>query len=512
MKKITTILCSLLLIFQYSFTYAQCKTCKLGRPNDNDTAVVNSSSYSPQQGNTNRIENGNQALALSYSLLNTCGLNYASASVLIETRSALYSFNDSGSGFPAPLNIVGLCGINHPQIAYVYYDASYTEAAAPATTVTIKNPALVTATYPATLIGTSGSKCWGEVGTACYRATVTAAISGAGAYSIVSINGFANAAWEVDGATLIIVYTVPTATYTGSIALWDGCWENSTGASYLYTATGVTTCAAASTATMFGIYGDDQDNTCAGKNTETFNGVTKTFWNSFWNYDAIPVTLTSGQNSFGFNSYTNNLGCDCWLWEVAGLYYQNTTCVACAAGSCVLPIELESFSAECQNNNPLLKWTTATENNNDHFTIERTEDGQHFINVATIKGAGNSSSPHNYSVVDDNPASGNSYYRISQTDFDGTTNVLSTTAFTPCENVTTTVINNSIDIQINSASGGKYGISLTNTMGEVVLNQTQNAVPGINSFKLTPKVSKGIYILQITTPGRVIYKKIELGL
>ena len=510
MKKITSIL-TCLFILHYSFTYAQCKTCKEGRPNFGDSTVSNSS-YSNEGGKVNRVENGNQALALSYSLLNVCGLNYASASVLIETRSKLASFNDSGSGFPAPLNIAGQCGINSPTVAYVYYDASYTEASPPATTVTIKNPALVTATYPATLIGQSASKCWGEVGTACYRATVTAAISGNGAYSITSINGFANAAWEVDGATLIIVYKVPTATYTGSIALWDGCWENSTGASYLYTATGVTTCAATNTATMFGLYGDDQDNTCAGVNTETFNGVTKTFWNQFWNYDAIPVTLTNGQNSFAFNSYTNNLGCDCWLWELAGLYYQNTTCVACAAGSCVLPIQLESFTAECQNSYPFLQWTTSTETNNDHFTIERAEDGEHFVNVATVKGAGNSTFLRNYSIVDNNPAAGNAYYRIAQTDFDGTTNVLNTIAFTPCENIATTVINNAVTVEINSSSVGQCNISLVSILGKTVFTQVQNLSIGINSFKINPQVSRGIYVLQITTPGRFIHKKIELGL
>src|SRR5579863_2812328 len=145
MKKITAILICLF-AFHYSFTHAQCKTCKEGRPNFGDS-VVNNSSSNLKDGNVNRVENGNQALALSYSLLNVCGLNYASASVLIETRSKAANFNDSGSGFPAPLSINGLCGINAPTIAYVYYDASYTEAIPPATSVTIKNPALVTGTY-----------------------------------------------------------------------------------------------------------------------------------------------------------------------------------------------------------------------------------------------------------------------------------------------------------------------------------------------------------------------------
>ena len=52
-------------------------------------------------------------------------------------------------------------------------------------------------------------------------------------------------------------------------------------------------------------------------------------------------------------------------------------------------------------------------------TIEKTKDGVNFEQVKVVDGAGNSTSVINYSAVDNNPFSGNSYYRLKQTDFDG---------------------------------------------------------------------------------------------
>src|ERR1700691_2512860 len=130
MKK--ALLLFLSLFFVTYILHAQCTTCKQGQHDPNDpTAYLNA----PVHGG--RVGNGNNALNQSYILQNVCGLNYALASVVIETRSAGFGFNDSGSGFPASLNIVASCGVGSPLKAYVYWEASYTEASAPATTVTI---------------------------------------------------------------------------------------------------------------------------------------------------------------------------------------------------------------------------------------------------------------------------------------------------------------------------------------------------------------------------------------
>lgn len=89
------------------------------------------------------------------------------------------------------------------------------------------------------------------------------------------------------------------------------------------------------------------------------------------------------------------------------------------SGVTPLPIELLMFSAQLNGTVVDLNWSTASETNNDFFSIEKTADGIHFEVVGTIQGAGNSTSVFNYSFMDVSPYSGVSYYRLKQTDYDG---------------------------------------------------------------------------------------------
>lgn len=84
-----------------------------------------------------------------------------------------------------------------------------------------------------------------------------------------------------------------------------------------------------------------------------------------------------------------------------------------------LPIELIKFEAYKEKEIVKLKWVTASEKNNDFFTVERTIDGINFEIIAIVRGAGNSSSSLNYSDIDPNPYKGLAYYRLKQTDYDG---------------------------------------------------------------------------------------------
>lgn len=84
-----------------------------------------------------------------------------------------------------------------------------------------------------------------------------------------------------------------------------------------------------------------------------------------------------------------------------------------------LPIELLSFSFEIHPGVVLLRWITATEINNDFFTIERSRDMLQWEELGKIQGAGNSNELLSYNFSDRNPVRGISYYRLKQTDFDG---------------------------------------------------------------------------------------------
>ena len=88
-----------------------------------------------------------------------------------------------------------------------------------------------------------------------------------------------------------------------------------------------------------------------------------------------------------------------------------------------LPIELVSFNCDVVDNNILLSWLTATEINNDYFTIEHSIDGFNWYSLQTIQAAGNSNNTLEYSFMHYFPDSKINYYRLRQIDFDGNSEV-----------------------------------------------------------------------------------------
>jgi hypothetical protein len=84
-----------------------------------------------------------------------------------------------------------------------------------------------------------------------------------------------------------------------------------------------------------------------------------------------------------------------------------------------LPIELLYFSGVVYETGNKLYWSTASEDNNDYFNIEKTRDGKIWNSISNIKGAGNSSTQLYYSFVDEDVENIINYYRLKQTDYDG---------------------------------------------------------------------------------------------
>ena len=85
-----------------------------------------------------------------------------------------------------------------------------------------------------------------------------------------------------------------------------------------------------------------------------------------------------------------------------------------------LPVELVSFEAKVEDARVSLRWSTASEINNDYFTIERMKPESGFEPIARVAGHGTSNHTQSYVAYDQNPREGINYYRLKQTDFDGT--------------------------------------------------------------------------------------------
>lgn len=88
-----------------------------------------------------------------------------------------------------------------------------------------------------------------------------------------------------------------------------------------------------------------------------------------------------------------------------------------------LPVELLFFDAINSNNKVHLDWATATEENFEYFSIQRSKDIISWEEIGRVKGGGDSQVRLDYSFRDNNPISATSYYRLQSVDFDGYTEI-----------------------------------------------------------------------------------------
>ncbi|WP_216713190.1 T9SS type A sorting domain-containing protein [Taishania pollutisoli] len=92
----------------------------------------------------------------------------------------------------------------------------------------------------------------------------------------------------------------------------------------------------------------------------------------------------------------------------------------CSTPLVALSISLIDFDGQPAGDVNKLFWTTASERNNDYFTLYRSENGNNWEKAAVLDGAGNSSEILNYEVYDEEPYYPVTYYTLKQTDYDGT--------------------------------------------------------------------------------------------
>ncbi|MBE9468315.1 MAG: hypothetical protein IMY72_08350 [Bacteroidetes bacterium] len=127
-------------------------------------------------------------------------------------------------------------------------------------------------------------------------------------------------------------------------------------------------------------------------------------------------------NDFGNSAF--NEAADSSGWIISNLPFTRFSPITFGvttdkASSNPLPIELLSFTANLDNDKVNISWITASEKNNDYFTVQRSSDAYNFEDVEDVSGAGNSSDLINYSATDYDPLFGMSYYRLKQTNYNG---------------------------------------------------------------------------------------------
>ena len=179
-----------------------------------------------------------------------------------------------------------------------------------------------------------------------------------------------------------------------------------------------------------------------------------------------------------------------------------------------LPVQLIEFKAECDNRKTVLNWTTASETNNEFFTLEKTMDGKFYETVGKITGAGNSTCLLNYELTDLTDNYSTTYYRLKQTDYDGKfeySNLVSSDCF----------ISQSIDMNVDSdketgkihvgffdGEENKYQLYISDYLGRSIIEEHVFSNQGINKFYFQINPAPGIYFIRLTNEKSQLHKKI----
>ena len=151
-----------------------------------------------------------------------------------------------------------------------------------------------------------------------------------------------------------------------------------------------------------------------------------------------------------------------------------------------------------------LDWKTASEKNNDCFSIERSLDGFSFEEIKKIKSAGDSYKIINYEIIDENATNDILYYRLKQTDYNGQykySEIVSVDAYnTKCliGNSFPNPTSSNVEIDFYTPLKGELNYDILDYTGRVLLSKTQIMESGHSKLNaITDELPSGLYFLNV---------------
>ena len=231
----------------------------------------------------------------------------------------------------------------------------------------------------------------------------------------------------------------------------------------------------------------------------------------------VEVNLVNGPGTAYVESGNNVTNLGFWDTQVdwcaagtgSGLSHASN-CSSCGT----LPVELVAFEAVVEDGTVVLNWHTASETNNRYFTLERSADGTDFSPVMEIA----SESPENgklYSALDPAPYYGVSWYRLSQTDMDGTVHQLETVAVLNEDAAVSHFMafpnpfGESVKVTTYGLEGAPAVLRMADLFGHEVATMQVDAATDFAVYTLpVGELEPGLYIL--TVSGRQITESFKL--
>lgn len=178
-----------------------------------------------------------------------------------------------------------------------------------------------------------------------------------------------------------------------------------------------------------------------------------------------------------------------------------------------LPVTFQSFFVNRQGANIQLTWVTSEEVNNRYYAIEKSTDARSWKEIAIVLGAGTTTLTSRYNYTDKNVTDGVVYYRIRQTDMNGSIHYSSIRTIRNEKQSACNIYASSrqtITVDLNSDVKENITIQVVNMNGQIIKRQNFNQA----SYSLTlniPNVTPGVYTVQVSDgSGLKEVKKIVL--
>ena len=176
-----------------------------------------------------------------------------------------------------------------------------------------------------------------------------------------------------------------------------------------------------------------------------------------------------------------------------------------------LPVNLTHFTATPQSASVLLDWQTAKEVDNDYFTVERSLDGKTFEIIGMVAGNGTTEATTDYRFMDDAPATGINYYRLSQTDYDGRSESFAVRSVQITEAIDVNVFPNPVSDRATLDFGAELTdaeLTLTDWNGRPVLRRVASGTRAVLDLQALPA---GAYTLSVrSTSGVRVLRLVKL--
>ncbi len=183
-----------------------------------------------------------------------------------------------------------------------------------------------------------------------------------------------------------------------------------------------------------------------------------------------------------------------------------------------LPVTLLDFSGDCDDENVQLTWVTSSELNNDHFTVMKSSNGSEYTSIGTVSGNGTTTSVNEYFFTDKDESAEPAYYKLVQTDFDGTSAEYGPVKVRACAQDPAFDVSliqgipDHMDVLIRAPHDDRFKITLYTLEGKPITSFDKEVTSGLNVVTLkTSNLASGLYLLRVESPSFGVTKKVVLG-